>query len=251
MTKSLLETKITAALTDNITSVDLATLVAETEAAITQADAAAEVERGRALDPTLSPDAKAAREAVQASEFTRDRLRAAMPALQVRSRDIAAAEELARWRPQHHAVEARRDELASRLHDLYVEFVHQFVPLLDEIEQANREIRRVNDAAPSEGATGLYLHTVEEVARGGNNLMKDLHLPAWQVGSAALWPRPFNPAVFIAPVAHDRRHSADWGLAAEEKARALQERNERKAADEEAKARANWRGPRWWEGERA
>jgi hypothetical protein len=38
-----------------------------------QADATAETERAKALDPALSPDAKAAREAMQSAEFSRDR----------------------------------------------------------------------------------------------------------------------------------------------------------------------------------
>ena len=31
--------------------------------------------------------------------------------------------------------------------------------------------------------------------------------------------------------------------------KSARERQEREAADEEAKARANWRGSRWWKGE--
>ncbi len=57
-----LEQKIAAALTGNVTSSSLAALIAKTEAAITQADATVSAERERALDPTLSPDGKAARE---------------------------------------------------------------------------------------------------------------------------------------------------------------------------------------------
>jgi hypothetical protein len=49
---------------------DLATLISETESAIDAADKAAEEERIKALDPIASPDPKAAREAMQAAEFT-------------------------------------------------------------------------------------------------------------------------------------------------------------------------------------
>jgi hypothetical protein len=247
---STLEKRIAAALSSDTASTVLSALIAETEAAIDEADKTAMSERQKALDVLASPDATAAGETMRAAEFSCDRLRATLPRLQTRYREIAAAEELARWLPQHDAAKARRDELASRQRRLYLEFVDQFVPLLDEIEQADREIRRVNEALPNEGATGLYLHSVEEEARGGTNLMKDLRLPAWQVGAAAMWPRPFNPALFV-PVLADRRYSADWGVAAEEGARALRERQERETAEQEAKARADWRGPRWWLGERA
>ena len=50
-------------------------LIAETETAIAAADEVAEAEREKALDPALSPDPKAAREAIQAAELARDRLR--------------------------------------------------------------------------------------------------------------------------------------------------------------------------------
>jgi hypothetical protein len=74
MSTSSLEKRIAAALGgDDATSADLATLFAETEAAVNQADATAETERAKALDPALSPDAKAAREAMQSAEFSRDR----------------------------------------------------------------------------------------------------------------------------------------------------------------------------------
>ena len=52
----------------------------------------------------------------------------------------------------------------------------------------------------------------------------------------------------MAPAAHP---GGDWWQVKEEAARALRERQEREAAEQEAKARENWHGPRWWEGERA
>jgi hypothetical protein len=222
---STLEKRIAAALASEITSADLTTLIAETETAITEAYAAAKTARATALDPLVSPDATIARASMEEAAFRRDRLRTSLPRLQARYRDVAAAEELARWLPRRDAAQARRDELSLRLRELYVEFVDQFVPLLNEIEQSDREIRRVNDAAPSEGATGLYLNSVEGEARGGNNLMRDLRLPAWQVGSAALWPPLFNPAL-IAPMAlgDPRQYSGVWWQVKEEEARAVQRR---------------------------
>jgi hypothetical protein len=40
-------------------------------------------------------------------------------------------------------------------------------------------------------------------------------------------------------------------VAGEKRRRPRRERQEREAAEQEAKTRANWHGPRWWEGERA
>jgi predicted transcriptional regulator len=85
MSTPSLEKRIAAALVgDDVSSTDLAALVAETEAAFSQAEATAEAERTKALDPALSPDARAAREAMQSAEFSRDRLRTVLPRLQAR-----------------------------------------------------------------------------------------------------------------------------------------------------------------------
>ena len=61
-------------LTADVASADIAEMIAEVESAITAADEAAEAEREKALDPALYPDPKAAREAIEAAEFARDRL---------------------------------------------------------------------------------------------------------------------------------------------------------------------------------
>jgi hypothetical protein len=95
--KTFLEKQIAAALVDDIASADLATLINEIETAISEADASAEAERAKALDPLLSPDPKAAREAMQAAEFARDRLRTVLPRLKERHKQIAAREYLTEW----------------------------------------------------------------------------------------------------------------------------------------------------------
>ena len=41
--------------------------------------------------------------------------------------------------------------------DCYIPF-NEFVPLLLEVEEADAEVRRVNAAAPRDGATGMHLH---------------------------------------------------------------------------------------------
>src|SRR5512139_3041509 len=109
----MLEQEIVAALADaDIKSSDLEALIAETEAAITQADATANVERTKALDPVLSPDAKAAREAMAAAEFSCNRLRTVMARLQQRLHEVQAQEYLAQWRSEYEKLKVKRDALA-------------------------------------------------------------------------------------------------------------------------------------------
>jgi hypothetical protein len=56
----------------------------------------------------------------------------------------------------------------------------------------------------------------------------EVQLPAFESGQPQAWPPPrkTDPAVF-APMPHNRRSSAEWGVAAEEQARATRERHER------------------------
>jgi hypothetical protein len=57
-------------------------------------------------------------------------------------------------------------------------------------------------------------------------------------------------AALFASLPADRRYSGDWWQVKEEEAQALRERQERKAAEQEAKALENYHGPRWWENQR-
>ncbi len=259
MSTPSLEERIATALVDEIKSPDVAALITETEAAITDADTNAKAERIKGLDLLASPDADNARQAMQAAEFARDRLQAALPRLQDRHCEVVAAEEFARWLPRQEAVKARRDALAAELCDRYIPFTNELVPLLLDIEEVDAEVRRVNAEAPRDGVTAMYLCSVEEEARGGETLklhdlqiMRDLRLPSWEPCSVPVWPphRPIDPAL-LAPVAIDRRrYSGDWWKVKEEEAQALREQDARDTAEREAKQRENWRGPRWWEGER-
>jgi hypothetical protein len=81
-----------------------------------------------------------------------------------------------------------------------------------------------------------------------------VQLPEFERSEMMAWPPRTTPlALLVAPPASGdpRRYSGDWWQVKEEEARAQRERQEHETAEQEAKARANWHGPRWWEGERA
>ena len=191
-----IEQKIASALSnDTIASADLANLIAETEAAITEADAAAEEARSNGLDPLLSPNADQARSAMDAATFARDRLRTVLPRLQARHREAIAAENYARWLPSYEAVKAKQSALADELERVYRPFQETIVPLLQQIEEADSEAHRVNRSKPLAENGRPYgddrhLCDTEQVVRGGMSIVKDLKLPAWEGGAA--WP-PHRP----------------------------------------------------------
>jgi hypothetical protein len=193
-----IEEKIATALSnDAITSADLVRLVAETEAAIIEADAVAEAECSKALDPLLSPDGDQARSAMNAATFARDRLRTVLPRLQARHRETVAAERYARWLPLHEAVKTKQAALADELERVYRPFQETIVPLLYQIEEADNEARRVNNTKPLDANFQPYgderhLPDTEQMARPvrGISILRDLKLPAWEGGAA--WP-PHRP----------------------------------------------------------
>jgi hypothetical protein len=64
----------------------------ETEAALTEAEATAQGEREKALDPVLSADTAEAEKVVWEAEFKRDRLRLSLSRLRQRHDEVQAAE---------------------------------------------------------------------------------------------------------------------------------------------------------------
>jgi hypothetical protein len=195
-----LERRVAKALTDdNVTSSELADLFGELQAAITDAEKAAEEERKKALDPAASPDVKAAREAMQASEFACERLRTLLPRLEARFGKVQRAEKKAAWRRERGALAPRVDALAQEMKSIYREFTPKLVDVLSRARELNDEVRRLNNAKPypepGEPDDGLRLFEVENVARNfegfgqhGLTLDRDLVLPDFDDPCKKLWP---------------------------------------------------------------
>jgi hypothetical protein len=109
MSKPSLEQRIAAALTPtDITSTDLAALIAEVEAAAAAADAAAAKSREQALDPAIVIDVAQVSAEVTAAELTRDRLQAALPRLRTRYTEVREQEDIAKWRAEAAPLQERR-----------------------------------------------------------------------------------------------------------------------------------------------
>jgi hypothetical protein len=203
---STLEERIAAALTDSIASSDLLALISEAGEAIAAADATAERERVRALDPIASPDPVKARAAMEDAAFTRDRLRTALPRLHARLKVMEAAEYLARWEPDFKRVEAQRDALAAEMREVYPAAVAQLADIFQRAAECDRECSRINGSAPDNENRRLL--KVELTARGVKGLLQPdvwiaemLRLPHFirDKGPIYAWPLP-TPPVFASMV---------------------------------------------------
>jgi hypothetical protein len=96
----------------------------------------------------------------------------------------------------------------------------------------------------------LAARGLESFSTADPSIARELKLPAFEHSVRMAWPPPQTlDSALLSPVSASPRNSADWGRAVEEEARTSRARQER--AEQEAEARTDWRGPRWWKGERA
>jgi hypothetical protein len=241
-----LEQRVTTALaSDRVASADLTALLEEVDLAI----AAVEIEQIKSVDPLASPDAVNAWKVVEHAAFVRDRLLRLKPCLEQRLQEVQAEEDLMYWHTDHDVIKAKRDELVAELRELYPPVAAKIADLISRMRAFDAELSRLHQARPA-GACEHLLRP-ELVARGiesftinNRSLIDEVKLPAFEPGQPQVWPPPrqFDPSVFT-PVPHGRRYSADWGVVAEEQARAIRERHERDINEETA--RAAQRGD-WW-----
>jgi hypothetical protein len=217
-----LEQRISAALADNndIDSSVLATLIAETETAVTTADEAATTAHQLAFDLIASPDAGKARAAMEQAIFTRGRLRNVLPKLQQHFDDVLSQEEYAACVMQYEAIKIKRDAAAAELRTLYPEFAGKLVDLLLRIEVVDREVVRVRSAKPFDAkeanGDGRWLVETELAARGLDHfgvhdlkILKDLALPSFTEPTKLAWP-PHRPVDWSSVVPVFRHPGADW-----------------------------------------
>jgi hypothetical protein len=199
-TPSLEQRIATALASDDIASVDLATLITETEAAVATADEAATRAREQALDPIASPDANKARAMLETAEFARDRLKTVLPRLQQRCSELRAEETYARWKLDYDAVKAHRDAVAEALKALYLEFVPKLINCMLHAANADVDVARVNNAKPlqANNRDGCWLLNTELTARSLTGIKPDysimnIKLPDFGKPEKLAWPPPEVP----------------------------------------------------------
>jgi hypothetical protein len=238
MSRASLEQRIATGLgATDVTAADLGQLIAETEAAITAADKTAEAERTKALDPALSPDPKAAREAMQDAEFCRDRLKTLLPRLQQRHKEITEAEALAAWKVDAAELEKRRVALGVEFRKFYPGMINRIIDHLHDMRAIDKEIDDLNLRRP---------HGADAVAWVTPHFAMDLKIPDPDIeGGPLLWPPPQptlaqqmarammeNPRLFNPP-----GPGPEWWKTIEERNRRMLEDNRRQIAEAEQRQR--------------
>jgi hypothetical protein len=163
MSKPSLEQRIAAALTPtDITSTDLAALIAEVEGAAQAAAEDATKAREQALDPAVVVDTAKVGAAVATAELTRDRLQAALPRLRTRYTEVRKQEDIAAWKADAEKLAARRNTLVQEFAALLpVELIKQIPERLHAMREFDKEIDTLNRRRPDdrERAPARLRHT--------------------------------------------------------------------------------------------
>jgi hypothetical protein len=219
-TPAVLEERITSALANaRVASMELRELIPETEAALAAAEATAQAEREKALDPVESPDSAKAEQLVWTAEFRRERLRSSLTHLQQRLGEVEAAERQQNWQEDYEAVKAKRDGLAKEFAEFYPSLTAQLLDLFRRAAAVDQECSRVN----SEAASGeprrvlgveLTARKLESFSIADPSVIDVVKLPDWSHSDRLVWPPPKIPlSVLVA--ASIPRFSSDWAAARE------------------------------------
>src|SRR5262245_35503946 len=144
-----LESRIAALLSAADAKPDaIAALITEVEVAAQEADAIATKTREEALDPGTVIDTAKVGASLAASELTRDRLRAALPRLQQQLKQAREREYAQCWLNDYAAVKGKRDAVAQQLRERYPQLVEELVTIMTSIAATDKEVERINVAAP-------------------------------------------------------------------------------------------------------
>jgi hypothetical protein len=234
MSKPSLEQRIAAALTPtDITSSDLAALIAEVEAAAAAADAAAAKSREQALDPAIVIDVAQVSAEVTAAELTRDRLQAALPRLRERLKQVREQEDLAAWKADAEKLEVRRIAKMTEFADFYPPMYERIVDHLYSMRALDREIDDLNRRRPNGSVRALDYSTPAFTG--------DLKIPDPYKKDRPLWPPP-QPNLALQMIAAIRpdpflAHEAAKGTYIEARNRRVLEDNRRQIAEAEQRQR--------------
>jgi hypothetical protein len=245
-----LEERITSALANaSIASAELRERIPETEDALKAAEATAQAERKKALNPVASSDSAKAEQSVWAAEFRRDRLRSFVTHLRQRLAEVEASERQRDWQEDYEAVKARRDALADEFAELYPSLTAQLCELFRRAEALDQECDRINSEAPkgeNRRLLGVELtaRKLKSFSRSEPPVVDGVKLPDWSQSDRMIWPPRKVPLSVIVATSMmpppDPRFSADWAMA-REKDMARRKQTEKRRAEQQAERDAEKR----------
>jgi hypothetical protein len=158
-----LKARIHEALTGSLTREDVAAVLSASRQALDKAEAEIAQLQKASLDPLVVPDkADANRDAWERTRFERDRIAAAITALEQRVAQLSRIDAEANKRNAYQVAKAERDALAADLRERYPVLADEIVSLLVRLQASDARLETVNRALPDGEA---WLGSAEAVAR--------------------------------------------------------------------------------------
>jgi hypothetical protein len=210
-----------------LTSVDIAALVEEAEAAIAKA------EEEHSIDLRLSLDPKAAREAIADATFAANRLRSLLTKLQARHRQVREQEQLTVWLTEYDTLKRERDALAEELREVYPDAAAKIMDMFSRLaandeKLSNLHLARLPGVTRHLLSAELHARRLDSFSRDMPSLATLVQLFDWNSGRQIWPPRPPSPASAFAPVVPSGRcYTADWAKDDGQRAAALQRERQR------------------------
>jgi hypothetical protein len=214
----------------------LLTLISDTESAIITATNEAQIAHEQFFDPVATPDYHQARDRMELTQHTAERLRTLLPRIQQKAREAEHEADRQNWQARYEAAAVQRDSLAKELRDLYPKVESQLVSLFARIATNDAALSELHGSRPS-GCKGVLLgaeltaRDLTEFNRDQPSLTRELRLPEFVESCRLAYPAPTTPAsVMIAETVatiHDgRRYSSAWP-------EMLKQENARRVAEEQ------------------
>jgi hypothetical protein len=218
-----LEKRIGEALAnEHAASASIVGLIAETEAAITAAEAEMKLHHERRLDIVADPQTE--QQAAADAGLHVSRLTIALDRLQTHHDALLRAEVSAHWASRFEAVAKKRDAGVEKFKRL-IALANEAAQILFDIAEVDEAVRAVNLAKPDRNADGdpetRYLQTVELAARGLRSFSRDEPSFTEATVLPGLWPPRKNSAAAVEMMMMAPAGGADW---ADRGARVEQER---------------------------
>ena len=161
-----LEQRITAILTnEKATAAELSKLVAETELAQHAAEQDVARLREAATDLVAAPDAKAAFEAAELADLTRQRLANVLPRLREHYASADHAERFAAWRSAFDKLAPEHEAISDQINDTIQRFKDEWVALAERVALHNAEAEQVNCLARAIDEYHHFYHLHADSAR--------------------------------------------------------------------------------------
>jgi hypothetical protein len=177
-----LERRISAALTEHRTASDLSDLLEQTDLGVIAATEHAKLENERALDPTQSPEPRAARQAAEDATFAASRLRTLRPRLLARLHQLTEQEALETYRAKQSELAPERAALERELRETYEAATAKLVDLFTRIRAYQQRVQQqLSDPPP--GVAVL-------AALDGVRVLEACVLPEFAHPDRNVWPPP-------------------------------------------------------------